>query len=172
MHFLRRFFASVSLAPLLAATMPLLVAASMLVAQPAKPTAAPTTLSVPPAPLLPEHFGPWQAAGAAEGGAENAIHLDPAVAKELLFQRADVKKYTAEGNAATISAVELLDSTVPTVRGRCCARRRCGRALGATHSDRTVRFLPASCSSGRAIRWWRSRHPAQRPFPLEPSAIC
>ena len=104
MLFSRRFFVSVPLALLLAAT-------SAVPAQSAKSPAVSTTISVPPTPLLPDHFGPWQAAGAVDAATENAIRLDPTVAKELLFQRDDVKKYTAEGNSATISAVQLADST-------------------------------------------------------------
>ncbi len=108
MGFSRRSFASLPLVLLLAGSSAAVEQSTA--AQSSKPSASSTTLSVPPAPLLPEHFGPWQAASA-ETATENAIQLDPAVARELLFLRADVKKYTAEGNAATISAVQLADST-------------------------------------------------------------
>lgn len=68
---------------------------------------ASANVTVPPAPLLPEHFGQWQAAGTAE----NSIVFEPAVAKELIVQRTDARRYTAEGASATISAVQLADST-------------------------------------------------------------
>lgn len=62
---------------------------------------------MPPAPLLPDTFGPWHATGTAD----NAITFDPAVAKELIVQRSDAKTYSAEGATATISAVQMTDST-------------------------------------------------------------
>ena len=62
---------------------------------------------MPPAPLLPDHFGEWQAAGSAD----NSVPLPADVAKELIVSRTDAKKYTAEGNAAVISAVEFADAT-------------------------------------------------------------
>ena len=102
MRCLRRSFVVASVALLLAA--PFSAAVS---AQQAAPAAS-TTLTVPPAPLLPERFGPWQA----NGGAENSIALDPAVAKELIVQRGDARSYSAaSGAAAVISAVQLADST-------------------------------------------------------------
>lgn len=81
----------------------LLVCASALAQAPAT-----TTVITPPAPLLTDHFGPWQVA---PGPATNAIALPDAVAKELIVQRSDAKTYTAEGNAAVVSAVELADAT-------------------------------------------------------------
>ena len=71
------------------------------------PQPAATTVSMPPAPLLPDHFGAWQA----DAPAGNTISLAPDVAKELLVQRTDSKHYAAEGAGATISAVQLADST-------------------------------------------------------------
>ena len=71
------------------------------------PSAATTTVSMPPTPLLPDSFGPWHSTAAAE----NAISFDPAVAKELIVQRTDAKAYTAEGATAVISAVQMTDST-------------------------------------------------------------
>ena len=88
---------------------PALLAAAMafsaLAQTPAPATS--TAVVVPPAPLLPDHFGAWQTTGPAD----NALTLTPDVAKELLFQRTDAKKYTAEGATATVSAVQLADST-------------------------------------------------------------
>lgn len=86
------------------------VAATALLACAAALAQAPATTTVitPPAPLLTDHFGPWQLA---PEPAANAIILPDAVAKELIVQRSDAKKYTAEGNAAVISAVELADAT-------------------------------------------------------------
>lgn len=74
----------------------------------ANPAPTNTTLSVPPAPLLADHFGPWQASAEATA---NAIQLPAGVAQELIVQRSDAKKYTAEGNAAIVSAVQLADAT-------------------------------------------------------------
>ena len=62
---------------------------------------------MPQPPLLPDHFGEWQASGAGD----STIHIADNVARELLQSRSDVKKYTAEGNAATVSAVEFADAT-------------------------------------------------------------
>ncbi|GAA3753084.1 hypothetical protein GCM10022270_09660 [Terriglobus aquaticus] len=62
---------------------------------------------MPPAPLLPDSFGPWHATGTAD----NALNFDPAVAKELIVQRTDAKTYTADGATAVISAVQMTDST-------------------------------------------------------------
>jgi len=103
-----------------------------------------SAVSMPAVPLLPERFGPWQAAGAAENG----IVLDPAVAKELIVRRTDARRYTAEGNAATISAVQLSDSTgaysawtlLRTPQMRACAA---GNTLG---SDCAV-------SAGKLLFW-------------------
>lgn len=71
------------------------------------PSPAATTVSMPPAPLLPDSFGPWHATG----GADNALGFDPAVGKELQVQRTDAKTYTAEGATAVVSAVQMTDST-------------------------------------------------------------
>ncbi len=84
-----------------------LLVAGALSAQMSKQSPATTNVSVPPAPLLPESFGPWHATGAAE----NAIRLDEASAKELQVRRTDAKTYTAEGATAVISAVQMTDST-------------------------------------------------------------
>lgn len=62
---------------------------------------------MPQAPLLPDHFGEWQV----NGTADNAIPLPADVAKELIVNRTEAKSYTAEGNAATVSAVEFADAT-------------------------------------------------------------
>lgn len=67
----------------------------------------PTAISVPPTPLLPDHFGEWQASGPGD----NSINIADDVLKELIVSRRDVRKYTAEGNAATVSAVEFADAT-------------------------------------------------------------
>lgn len=76
---------------------------------PAASTAGATTVSMPPAPLLPQQFGPWQAA---QGSAPNTLTVQPDVAKELLFSRTDAKDYTGPGGAqATISALQLADAT-------------------------------------------------------------
>ncbi len=91
----------------LALTFYALLATVSLPAQ-APPAGAPsTTVNMPPAPLLPDSFGPWHATGTAE----NAIHLDEASAKELQVRRADAKTYIAEGATAVISAVQMTDST-------------------------------------------------------------
>ncbi len=76
-------------------------------AQAAPSSQAPTAITVPPAPLLPDHFGEWQVSGAAD----NSIALADNVAKELLVSRRDARKYGAEGNAAVVSAVEFADAT-------------------------------------------------------------
>lgn len=91
----------------LLATFALLLAAiSPLAAQ--QPAPAKTqTINVPPAPLLPDHFGTWQATGTAD----NALQFPPDVAKELIVQRTDAKQYASNGAIATISAVQLADST-------------------------------------------------------------
>ncbi len=72
--------------------------------QPAPP---PSTISMPQTPLLPNQFGEWQA----NGNAGNSISLPGDVARELIVNRTDAKMYTAEGNAATVSAVEFADAT-------------------------------------------------------------
>ncbi len=69
--------------------------------------APPSTVTMPAAPLLPDHFGAWQVSGPAD----NTISLADDVAKELIVSRRDAKKYTAEGNTATVSAVEFADAT-------------------------------------------------------------
>ncbi|MGI4758045.1 MAG: DUF6599 family protein [Janthinobacterium lividum] len=70
----------------------------------AKPS---STVSIPPAPLLPDHFGEWQISGPGD----NSIAIADDVLKELIVTRRDVKKYAAEGNAATVSAIEFADAT-------------------------------------------------------------
>ena len=78
----------------------------------AQAPANPTTLVTPPTPLLADHFGPWQSApDNATSPATNAIVLPDAVSAELMVKRTDAKRYTAEGNTAAISAVELADAT-------------------------------------------------------------
>lgn len=81
-------------------------AAPLLPAQ-AAPKGAVTAVSVPPAPLLPDHFGEW----VVTASIDNAIALTDDVAKELIVTRRDAKQYAAEGNAATVSAVEFTDAT-------------------------------------------------------------
>ncbi len=87
----------------------LLLACTVPVLSAQQPSASPSTTAVtmPPAPLLPDHFGAWQAGG----DADNTITLDDAVAKELIVSRRDARKYAAEGNAASVSAVEFADAT-------------------------------------------------------------
>ncbi len=130
-----RFARYCALASLL--TLPLLTAAG----QPAQPS---TTVSVPPAPLLPDHFGEWQASGAAD----NSIAIADDVAKELIVSRRDAKKYTAEGNASVVSAVEFADATgaysaftlLRTLEMRACAA---GNSLG----------VDCSVSAGKLLFW-------------------
>lgn len=77
---------------------------------PSFPAQAPvpsTAVSMPPAPLLPDHFGEWQVSGPGD----NSIVIADDVLKELIVTRRDVKKYAAEGNAATVSAIEFADAT-------------------------------------------------------------
>ncbi len=108
-------------------------------------TQTPTTVSVPPAPLLADHFGPWQAS---PNVVTNAIALPDAVAQELIVKRSDAKQYTAEGNAATISAVELADATgaysaftyLRTPEMRACAA---GNSAG----------VDCAVSSGKLLFW-------------------
>lgn len=71
----------------------------------AAPSAA--AVSMPPTPLLPDHFGEWQVTGPGD----SSISIPDNVAKELIVNRRDVKKYAAEGNAATVSAIEFADAT-------------------------------------------------------------
>ncbi|SDG02636.1 DUF6599 family protein [Terriglobus roseus] len=85
-----------------------LVSALLVSSAVAQTPAASTTVSVPPAPLLADHFGPWQASAPAT---VNDIHLPDDVAKELIVKRSDAKIYEAEGNKAAVSAVELADAT-------------------------------------------------------------
>ena len=73
----------------------------------AAPKGPAVAVSMPPAPLLPDHFGEW----VASSSADDTIGLTGDVANELIVTRRDAKKYTAEGNAATISAVEFTDAT-------------------------------------------------------------
>ena len=68
---------------------------------------APTVVSTPPTPLLPDKFGEWVAAGPGD----STLSIAPGVQAELLTRRQDVKKYTAEGNASTVSAMEFADAT-------------------------------------------------------------
>jgi hypothetical protein len=70
--------------------------------------AASTAVTMPPAPLLPDSFGPWQAT---QDTTENTIVLAPDVAKELLVQRTSARQYAAQGAAAAVSAVQMTDST-------------------------------------------------------------
>ncbi len=62
---------------------------------------------MPPAPLLPDKFGEWVVAGPAD----NALNIAADVQAELIEKRADAKKYTAEGNSSTVSAMEFVDAT-------------------------------------------------------------
>ncbi|MEK6398229.1 MAG: DUF6599 family protein [Terriglobus sp.] len=109
------------------------------------PAPASTTVSMPPTPLLTDHFGPWQSAGPA---AVNDIHLPDAVAQELIVKRSDAKMYTAQGNKAAVSAVELADATgaysaftyLRTAEMRPCAT---GNSLG----------VDCVVSSGRLLFW-------------------
>ncbi len=87
-----------------AVALPLLAAVSWAQAPAGQPAAA---LTMPQTPLLPDHFGEWQASGAGD----SSLDIPDDVAKELLQSRSDAKKYTAEGNAATVSAVEFADAT-------------------------------------------------------------
>jgi hypothetical protein len=73
----------------------------------AVPTSAATPVVMPPAPLLPDGFGEWKVSGSAD----NALTIAPDVQKELITTRQDAKKYGAEGNAATVSAMEFTDAT-------------------------------------------------------------
>ena len=113
--------------------------------QAAVPTAGSTAVTMPPAPLLPDNFGPWQAA---PGDVENALVLAPDVARELIVQRTGARQYTAQGAAATVSAVQLADSTGAYSAWtllRAPAMRPCaaGNSLG---SDCAV-------SAGRLLFW-------------------
>ncbi len=103
MQITRRTFAPLAL--LLAAISP--IAAQTTAISPIATPAARQMVNVPPAPLLPDHFGAWQSAGTTD----NALPLAPDVAKELIVQRTDAKKYTSADVTATISAVQLADST-------------------------------------------------------------
>ncbi len=106
---------------------------------------ATTTVTIPQSPLLPDSFGPWHAAPDA---VDSALALAPDVAKELIVQRSGARQYTAEGAAATVSAVQLADSTgaysawtlLRTPAMRPCAG---GNSLG---SDCAV-------SAGRLLFW-------------------
>lgn len=121
----------------------LLAAIAPLAAQVPAP-ASKQIISVPPAPLLPDHFGAWQAAGPAD----NVLALAPDVAKELIVQRTDAKQYTGDGATATISAVQLADSTgaysawtlLRTPDMKACAG---GNALG----------VDCAVSAGRLLFW-------------------
>lgn len=68
---------------------------------------AATPVNMPQTPLLPDKFGEWQVAGPAD----STLSIAQDVQAELLTKRLDAKKYTAEGNAATVSAVEFADAT-------------------------------------------------------------
>ncbi len=110
-------------------------------AQTAQPS---TAVTMPPAPLLPDHFGEWQVSG----DADNSIALADDVAKELIVTRRDAKKYGAEGNAAVVSAVEFTDATgaysaftlLRTLEMRSCAG---GNSLG----------VDCSVSAGKLLFW-------------------
>ena len=99
---------------------------------------------MPPAPLLPDHFGEWQVSGTAD----TSIPLAEDVAKELIVSRRDTKKYAAEGNAAIVSAVEFADATgaysaftlLRTLEMRSCAA---GNSLG----------VDCSVSAGKLLFW-------------------
>lgn len=80
-------------------------------AQPAASAAHPaaTMVTMPPTPLLPEKFGPWVADGSV--AAASTLSLADDVAKELIVQRSDSKRYIAQGNAAVVSATEFADAT-------------------------------------------------------------
>lgn len=107
----------------------------------AKPS---TTVAMPPTPLLPDHFGEWQVSGPGD----NSIMISDDVLKELLVSRRDVKKYAAEGNAATVSAIEFADATgaysaftlLRTPEMRPCAG---GNSLG----------VDCSVSTGKLLFW-------------------
>ena len=140
MGFSRRFVAFAPVALLLTA----LVVPAILGQSLNPPAPSSTSVSVPPAPLLPEHFGPWQSAGTAD----NAIAFDPVVGRELLFQRADARRYTAEGATANISATQFSDSTgaysawtlLRTPEMRACAA---GNSLG----------MDCAVSAGKLLFW-------------------
>ena len=108
------------------------------------PAQTSTAVSVPPTPLLPDHFGEWQVSGPGD----NSIAIADDVLKELILSRRDVKKYAAEGNAATVSAIEFADATgaysaftlLRTPEMRTCAG---GNSLG---SD-------CSVSAGKLLFW-------------------
>lgn len=114
------------------------------IAEAAQNPQPPAAVSVPPAPLLPDHFGEWQVSGAAD----NSIALADDVAKELIVSRRDAKKYAAEGNAAVVSAVEFADATgaysaftlLRTLEMRSCAA---GNSLG----------VDCSVSAGKLLFW-------------------
>lgn len=103
-----------------------------------------TAVSMPQTPLLPGTFGEWQASGPGDP----LIKLPDDVAKELLASRNETQKYTAEGNAATVSAVEFADATgaysaftlLRTPEMRPCAA---GNSLG----------VDCAVSSGRLLFW-------------------
>ena len=105
---------------------------------------APAQVMVPPAPLLPDHFGHWQASASADNG----IPLAEDVAKELIVTRQDAKQYAAEGNAATVSAVQFEDATgaysaftlLRTPQMHACAA---GNSLG----------VDCSVSAGKLLFW-------------------
>ncbi len=93
-------------------TLAVVLVSSALLAQGAPQPIAPlhqaaTTLAVQPTPLLPDHFGEWQASAPEP----NSLVPDPAIQKELGVQRTDGKRYTSGGNEAVIQATQMIDST-------------------------------------------------------------
>ena len=124
----------------------------------AQPSAA---VSMPPSPLLPDHFGEWQASGPGD----NSLVLADAVAKELIAGRRDAKKYAAEGNAATVSAIEFADATgaysaftlLRTPDMRPCAR---GNSLG----------VDCAVGAGKLLFWQGDTLVSIAPSGLKPVA--
>ncbi len=99
---------------------------------------------MPQTSLLPDHFGEWRVSGPGD----NSLALTADVANELIVSRRDVKKYAAEGNAATVSAVEFADATgaysaftlLRTPEMRACAA---GNSLG----------TDCAVTAGRLLFW-------------------
>jgi hypothetical protein len=83
------------------------LAAPLAYAQAPPATPAATTVNTPPTPLLPDSFGEWKVAGPTD----NTLTIAADVQAELITKRQDAKKYEAEGNAATVSAMEFTDAT-------------------------------------------------------------
>ena len=93
------------------ALLAVLAAPFTLAAQAPKPVAPSTSnataVVMAPTPLLPDSFGEWKVAGPAD----STLAIAPDVQAELITKRQDAKKYEAEGNAATVSAMEFTDAT-------------------------------------------------------------